>query len=96
MKPIFRWDGNLLAFLQNDTLYNQSGEYLGWVEDNEIYDRDGIYKGEIYSDDYGIKNDHKSYINKLPRMSPMNIIPPIPPLNRIGNITMMGYREIEL
>ena len=95
MKPIFKWDGNLLAFLQNDLLFNQNGIYLGWIENNQIFDKNGIYKGEIYNSDYGIRNNNKSYVNKIPRIHPVNIIAPIPPINRIGNINMMGYSEIE-
>lgn len=91
---MFRWDGNLFAFMQNDNLFNQSGEYLGWVENGEIYDINGIYCGEVYNNDYAVRNINKSLPNKIARIPAMNIIAPIPPINRIGNIEMMGYSEI--
>ncbi|MFY4767484.1 4-fold beta flower protein [Aliarcobacter butzleri] len=95
MKAIFRWDGNIIGFLNNTNLFDTDGTYMGWIEDNEIYDKNGIYKGEIYNNDYAIRNNHKSYMNKIPKIPPFDIIAPIPPLNRIGSIEMLGYSEIQ-
>ncbi len=95
IQPIFKWNGNLFAFMQNDNLFSESGEYNGWIENNEIFDRNGIYKGEIYSNDYAVRNTNKSLPNKIARIPAMNIMAPIPPINRIGNIEMMGYCEIQ-
>lgn len=94
MRYIFRWDGNFLCFLRDNLLFDPNGIYLGWVENNEIYDRNGIYKGEIYQDDYAIRNAHKNYMNKAPRIPPMNIIPSLSPVNRVGYVSVMGYEEI--
>lgn len=68
---------------------------MGWIDGNEIYDKNGIYKGEIYNNDYAIRNNHKSYMNKIPKIPPINIITPFTPINRIGNISMLGYSEIQ-
>lgn len=95
IKPIFRWDGRLFAFIQNDNLFNSNGEYIGWIENSVIYDSNGIYKGEIYNNDYAVRNLNKALPNKIARIPAMNIIAPIPPINRIGNIGMIGYIEIE-
>jgi hypothetical protein len=82
--------------MQNDNLFNQSGEYLGWIENGEVYDRNRIYRGEVYNNDYAVRNINKTLPNKIARIPAMNIIPPMPPINRIGNIgMMMGYSEIE-
>ena len=79
MKPIFRWNGQPLGFVQNGFLYDTEGKYLGWVgTEGDVWAKDGHFVGEVVMGEYIMRN--------VLRKSPTPVIPRFPPLPVIAKL----------
>jgi len=50
MKPIYSTNGEWVALLHEDHLYDTCGERIAWLDGKEVYTRDGLYAGILSGD----------------------------------------------
>ena len=47
-QPIYRWNGDPVAFVEDWQLFDYQGRYLGWIEtDNSVWAASGQHVGDL-------------------------------------------------
>ena len=47
-QPLFRWNGDPVAFVEDWQLFDYQGRYLGWIEsDNSVWAASGQHVGDL-------------------------------------------------
>jgi hypothetical protein len=84
-RPIYRTDGQWIALLYEENLFDTMGEWIGWLDGSDVYSLDGEYVGFISEDGRLLRQRVPPYHKrrKPPNERPRVQIPqtiPLPPM----------------
>lgn len=70
-QPVFRWNGEPVAFIEDWQLFDNQGHYLGWIEsDNSVWAANGHHVGELLDGEHVFRTT--------------TALPPMPRLARVA------------
>ena len=98
-KFIFKSSGQYLGFIRNGYLFSRDGNYLGWVENDNVWSAiNGEFKGQLIgganNEYYIVRNTFSiSPIPKIPRISPLPVVLPLPQANITPTTLPIGVQD---
>jgi len=67
---------------------------LGWGEGNQVWRSDGVFLGEIYENNYILRQIIGFLpLPKMPHFPPMPPVPPMPSQNRMSRMPLLGMED---
>ncbi len=94
MRYIYKWNGNYFGFVSGENLFDKQSNWIGWLENNQVWLANGYFLGEIYNDDYILKNTAMvPLVPKVPHVPPVPPVSPVPSVNRVGMVPVVGWED---
>jgi len=94
-QPIFRWNGDPVAFVEDWHLFDCQGRYLGWIEtDNSVWAANGQHVGDLLDGEHIFRST--TGVPRVPRLAraaprvELTELNPLPP-KRMSLPPMYGW-----
>lgn len=94
IKYIYKWNGEYFGFISGDNLFDTNSNWIGWIEDKGAWRANGEFLGEIYDNNYILRNRTKAQpLPKPPHNPPICPIPPVPSIKRDKREPLAGLYD---
>lgn len=96
VRYIFSTNGNYVAFVHGNNLFDTSSNWIGFIEDgDDVYSaKDGSYMGTLSADDRLLVNTQVRGHSRLRPPRPPRPLPPMRPMRRLRMSRLpRGYRD---